>query len=114
MEIATDKVDSEVPSEVDGVLVEKLFEADDVVQVGQTIAIIEIEGEVQMQMVLKLPERRELMNRRLNLEVPADPEVIAEVESRVASAEAKASTNCAYWKAAGNDSILAAGKKYSG
>lgn len=45
LEIATDKVDSEVPSEVDGVLVEKLFEADDVVQVGQTIAIIEIEGE---------------------------------------------------------------------
>ncbi|MCA0132047.1 dihydrolipoamide acetyltransferase family protein [Winogradskyella alexanderae] len=45
LEIATDKVDSEVPSEVDGVLVEKLFEIDDVVQVGQTIAIIEIEGE---------------------------------------------------------------------
>lgn len=44
LEIATDKVDSEVPSEVDGVLVEKLFEIDDVVQVGQTIAIIETEG----------------------------------------------------------------------
>ncbi|NJW51723.1 dihydrolipoamide acetyltransferase family protein [Salinimicrobium oceani] len=47
LEIATDKVDSEVPSEVDGVLVEKLFNADDVVQVGQTIAIIETEGEGQ-------------------------------------------------------------------
>lgn len=46
LEIATDKVDSEVPSEVEGTLVEKLFEADDVVQVGQTIAIIETEGEV--------------------------------------------------------------------
>lgn len=45
LEIATDKVDSEVPSEVDGVLVEKLFNADDVVQVGQTIAIIETQGE---------------------------------------------------------------------
>ena len=44
LEIATDKVDSEVPSEVDGVLVEKLFDVDDVVQVGQTIAVIEIEG----------------------------------------------------------------------
>lgn len=44
LEIATDKVDSEVPSEVDGVLIEKLFNADDVVQVGQTIAIIETEG----------------------------------------------------------------------
>ena len=46
LEIATDKVDSEVPSEVEGKLVEKLFEADDVVQVGQTIAIIETEGEI--------------------------------------------------------------------
>ncbi|WP_040281098.1 dihydrolipoamide acetyltransferase family protein [Psychroserpens damuponensis] len=44
-EIATDKVDSEVPSEVDGVLIEKLFEVDDLVQVGQTIAVIETEGE---------------------------------------------------------------------
>ncbi|WP_109298846.1 dihydrolipoamide acetyltransferase family protein [Aquimarina sp. AU474] len=45
VEIATDKVDSEVPSEVEGVLLEKLFEVDDVVQVGQTIAVIETEGE---------------------------------------------------------------------
>ncbi len=45
LEIATDKVDSEVPSEVAGVLVEKLFQKDDLVQVGQTIAIIETEGE---------------------------------------------------------------------
>ena len=45
LEIATDKVDSEVPSEVDGVLIEKLFDVDDVVQVGQTIAVIEIAGE---------------------------------------------------------------------
>lgn len=41
LEIATDKVDSEVPSEVSGILVEKLFQKDDLVQVGQTIAIIE-------------------------------------------------------------------------
>ncbi|WP_268847378.1 dihydrolipoamide acetyltransferase family protein [Flavobacterium aestivum] len=44
LEIATDKVDSEVPSEVSGVLIEKLFGKDDLVQVGQTIAIIETEG----------------------------------------------------------------------
>jgi len=44
LEIATDKVDSEVPSEVSGILVEILFQKDDVVQVGQTIAIIETEG----------------------------------------------------------------------
>ena len=44
LEIATDKVDSEVPSEVSGTLIEILFNVDDVVQVGQTIAIIETEG----------------------------------------------------------------------
>lgn len=48
LEIATDKVDSEVPSEVSGVLVEKLFNVDDVVQVGQTIAVIETEAEVSV------------------------------------------------------------------
>ncbi|MBR9758275.1 MAG: 2-oxo acid dehydrogenase subunit E2 [Algicola sp.] len=46
LEIATDKVDSEVPSEVEGTLLEKLFDVDDVVQVGQTIAIIETDADV--------------------------------------------------------------------
>ena len=45
LEIATDKVDSEVPSEVEGVLVEKFFNVDDVVQVGEIMAIIETDGE---------------------------------------------------------------------
>ena len=44
LEIATDKVDSEVPSPVAGKLVKQLFAADDVVQVGAVIAIIEIDG----------------------------------------------------------------------
>ena len=44
-EIATDKVDSEVPSEVEGVLLEKLFEVDDVIKVGQTVAIIQTQSE---------------------------------------------------------------------
>ena len=47
LEIATDKVDSEVPSEVEGILIQKLFEIDDVIEVGQTIAIIETESDTQ-------------------------------------------------------------------
>ena len=47
VEIATDKVDSEVPSEVEGVLVERLFEVDDVVGVGQVIAVIETNGAME-------------------------------------------------------------------
>jgi 2-oxoglutarate dehydrogenase E2 component (dihydrolipoamide succinyltransferase) len=45
LEIATDKVDSEVPSPVEGKLVEILFQVDDVVQVGQVVAVIETESE---------------------------------------------------------------------
>ena len=45
LEIATDKVDSEVPSEVNGVLKEILFHVDDVVNVGETLAIIETDSE---------------------------------------------------------------------
>ncbi len=41
LEIATDKVDSEVPSPVAGKLVKQLFVENDIAQVGQVIAIIE-------------------------------------------------------------------------
>ena len=44
LEIATDKVDSEVPSPVAGKLVKTLYNVDDVVQVGAVIAVIETEG----------------------------------------------------------------------
>ncbi|WP_431295095.1 dihydrolipoamide acetyltransferase family protein [Pedobacter sp. P26] len=44
LEIATDKVDSEVPSPVAGKLVKQLFAADEVAQVGDVIAIIETAG----------------------------------------------------------------------
>src|SRR5258707_1005094 len=44
MEIATDKVDSEVPSPVTGKLLEQLCQENDVVQVGSVIAIIETAG----------------------------------------------------------------------
>lgn len=45
LEIATDKVDSEVPSPVEGKLVKLLFQENDTVQVGQAIAIIETGAE---------------------------------------------------------------------
>ena len=45
VEIATDKVDSEVPAPTSGVLKQKLFNDGDVVQVGAVFAIIGAEGE---------------------------------------------------------------------
>ena len=47
VEIATDKVDSEVPSEHKGVLIEKCFKVNEVIKVGETIAIIETESEIK-------------------------------------------------------------------
>lgn len=44
LEIATDKVDSEVPSPIAGKLIKQLFKEDDIVQVGAVIAIIETDG----------------------------------------------------------------------
>ena len=45
IEIATDKVDSEVPSPADGVILKRLVDEGDVVKVGEVIAIIGSEGD---------------------------------------------------------------------
>lgn len=45
VEVATDKVDNELPSEVAGVLVQQLFAKDQVAQVGDVIAIISTDGD---------------------------------------------------------------------
>ena len=44
-EIATDKVDSEIPSPVEGTIAEILFKEGDVVPVGKVIAVIDLGGE---------------------------------------------------------------------
>ena len=44
VEVATDKVDNELPSEAEGTLVKILFEENDVAQVGDVIAIISTDG----------------------------------------------------------------------
>jgi 2-oxoglutarate dehydrogenase E2 component (dihydrolipoamide succinyltransferase) len=45
VEVATDKVDNELPSEAQGILVKQLFEENQVAQVGDVIAIISTDGE---------------------------------------------------------------------
>lgn len=73
VEIATDKVDSEVPSEVEGVLVERFFEVDEVVGVGQVIAVIETNGEANVAL-----EEAELKEEELPEELPT----VASVKSK--------------------------------
>ena len=44
LEVATDKVDSEIPSLVSGIVTELLFKQNDVISIGETIAIIKTDG----------------------------------------------------------------------
>ncbi len=55
LEIATDKVDSEVPSPVSGVIAELLFEENAVVAVGKVIAFIATEAEVEAESTPSVP-----------------------------------------------------------
>ncbi|HDZ03637.1 hypothetical protein LCGC14_0128220 [marine sediment metagenome] len=84
-EIATDKVDSEVPSEVDGILLEKCYNVDDVVKVGQTVAIIQVGDDVDVS---------EISNTGNDVveEEPVQEEMISAAESAVVHAKAETSS----------------------
>ncbi len=69
IEIATDKVDSDVPTPVEGVLKKKLFQENDIIKVGEAFAILETE---------QLVESKEVQVE-VNSENPT-PEIINEVE----------------------------------
>ena len=58
VEVATDKVDSEIPSEVSGVITEILTPVKSVVKVGQVMAIIETEqeDEIQVELLYETPQ----------------------------------------------------------
>ena len=88
LEIATDKVDSEVPSEVTGVLVEKLFDVDDVIQVGQTIAIIEIALEGAIPEISIPEEENEVIPTKEIIAAVAAP-ILETVSSVVQSSDSR-------------------------
>ena len=72
VEIATDKVDSEVPSEISGKLLKKLVDENQVVRVGEPLAIIEIEEE--------LPEEEETEDEK-PMNIPSLQEAISKLVS---------------------------------
>ena len=76
VEVATDKVDSEVPSDVEGVLIEKCFEINDVVKVGETLCVIEVNEGVSKKIIETIPNI-ELLEIE---EKPSDTEVIEEAK----------------------------------
>lgn len=54
LEVATDKVDNEVPAPASGALIKTLFQAKDVVPVGEVIAVLEVSEEVKSSNKIKV------------------------------------------------------------
>ena len=77
VEIATDKVDSEVPSDVKGLLLEKLCEVNDVVKVGEPIAIIEIEKDDDEIINMQKPIQKETDELLLKANDLIEPQTLA-------------------------------------
>jgi 2-oxoglutarate dehydrogenase E2 component (dihydrolipoamide succinyltransferase) len=91
-EIATDKVDSEVPSEVEGILVKKMFEVDDVIKVGQTVAVIEANGELASEAIRPAVAVKEEAaaveaGRAIEKEVEEAPKEISEKPGNLGSSD---------------------------
>lgn len=82
LEIATDKVDSEVPSPVSGKLVKVLFKEDEVVQVGAVIAIIETDANAQ---VIEEAPKESKIEQAVKVEevfqAPFVPEPVVDIKS---------------------------------
>ena len=91
LEIATDKVDSEVPSPVEGKLVEQLFNVDDVVQVGAVIAIIEIEGTNAVAEKVEAVQPEPEQNAIAETVIPGINQLPAESQPAAANIDFKAS-----------------------
>ena len=72
VEIATDKVDSDVPSEYKGKLIKKNFEVDDIVKVGEVIAEIETEMIENDQPIIKPEETKKEIIQVESDEKPSD------------------------------------------
>ncbi len=66
LEVATDKVDSEVPSNVSGVIIDILYDANDVIKIGETIAIIQIDGKTSSSQ--KETRKKETIPKNANTE----------------------------------------------
>lgn len=66
-EVATDKVDTEVPSEIEGVLVEQLFKVGDILKVDQAFAIVEVEGVASSEKII-VPEMLVVKQEEIKVE----------------------------------------------
>ncbi len=92
-EVATEKVDSEIPSPVDGTIKKILYQENDLVPVGEIVAIIEVEGEEEEQEKAEAaeetqeakgnqPQDEEPATATKTPELKAEPEKVAETDKK--------------------------------
>ncbi len=84
VEIATDKVDSEIPSPVEGKMIQVLFNEGDVVAVGKIIAIIETDPDAAVEVAEAAPAAKseEKAAEEIVASVPASTEEISSNSER--------------------------------
>ncbi len=89
-EIATDKVDSEIPSPVEGTIHELLYEEGDTVEVDKVIAIISMEGEDSLKESEdsgKKQEKEDKKSSEKNVEIPLQEAKTDDEESQLLPAK---------------------------
>jgi len=84
VEVATDKVDNELPSEASGILIKRLFEKDQVAQVGDVIAIISTDGSSSAA-VVESSNQSTIENTVNEIIIPDLPEVLTNGSERLSS-----------------------------
>ncbi len=85
LEVATDKVDSEIPSPVSGIIAEILYEENSVVAIGKVIAIINTDGEVTQEQTPITTNKEEILPEVKVLEEIAKPLAVNEAQKETSN-----------------------------
>ena len=86
VEIATDKVDSEIPSTEAGILVKQLYQDGDVVKVGEPVAMINIEGGTSASAPVATSAPAATASAAVETAIPVEAAVAA-IEKQIESAQ---------------------------
>ena len=85
VEIATDKVDTDVTSEVEGVILEKRFKENEVVEIGQVLVVIETDQDQEVEKLVSPQEK--FINTETILEEKNSEKVASELEEEIKTVE---------------------------
>ena len=85
VEIATDKVDTDVTSEVEGVILEKRFKENEVVEIGQVLVVIETDQDQEVEKLVSPQEK--FINTGTILEEKNSEKVASELEEEIKTVE---------------------------